>query len=496
MTQYILSIDQGTTSSRAMIFDQVGEVVSRHQIEFKQYFPQDGWVEHDPEEIWQATLQCCQKALAHAKLQGKDIAALGISNQRESTLLWDKQSGEPVYPSIVWQDRRTADFCEQLTQKKSTSEKITRKTGLVIDPYFSASKINWLLNNVSGVREKALNNKLAFGTIDSFLLWRLTGGKVHATDATNASRTMLFNIHEQQWDEALLSLFNIPKQILPKVMDSAAAFGVVDKPLLGHEIPITGIAGDQQAAAVGQACIKPGMIKSTYGTGCFVLLNTGNQAIRSKSRLLTTVAYRINGQVTYALEGSNFNAGTAIKWLRDSLGVIQKAQDTEAMASGIADNGGVYFVPAFTGLGAPHWDPKARGAIMGLTRDSQVEHVVRAALEAVCYQTRDLLEAMMVDYREEIQTLRVDGGMVANNWLMQFLADIIGSTVERIQTIETSAKGAAFLAGLGAGIYQSLADIENYWKLDRDFKPTMPETRREKFYSGWKKAVACVRSKA
>ncbi len=492
MGPFLLAIDQGTTSTRAMIFNREGKCLCEHHLEVTPHFPHDAWVEQDPEEIWKTTVTCCRKAITNASLRPADILAIGISNQRETTLLWDKKTGKPIYRAIVWQDRRTADYCQKLAAQPGLAEKITQKTGLLLDPYFSATKIKWLLDNIEGAREKADRGELAFGTVDSYLLWQLTGGKQHATDATNASRTLLFNIHTQEWDDELLDLFGIPRSLLPKVFDNCAPFGVTTPDVLGYEIPITAMIGDQQAATVGQACFKPGMVKSTYGTGCFVLMNTGDKPVASKNRLLTTTAYRINGKVTYGLEGSIFIAGAAVKWLRDTIHLIKTVQETERMASVIPDNGDVYFVPAFTGLGAPHWDPYARGALLGLTRDTQVEHIVRAALEAVCYQTRDLLQAMTNDGAGAIQTLRVDGGMSANPWLLQFLSDMLQTEVDRPKYIETSALGAAYLAGLGMGIYDSLDEISQLWQLDQQYTPHMENQDREKFYRGWQKAVLRV----
>lgn len=493
MTQFILAIDQGTTSTRALIFSKETLLRAKYQIEFKQFFPHDGWVEHNPEEIWQSCVACCQQALTNASLTAKDIAAIGISNQRETTLIWDKQSGQAIYPAIVWQDRRTADFCQQLKNAADVSAKITHKTGLLLDPYFSATKIAWILDHVPDARDRAEKGELAFGTIDTFLLWRLTQGKSHFSDATNASRTLLFNIHTQKWDEELLQLFRIPKKLLPEVLDCNATFGTTDPILFGHAIPITGIAGDQQAATIGQACFKPGMIKSTYGTGCFVVVNTGEKAIQSHNRLITTIAYRINNKVIYGLEGSIFIAGAAVKWLRDMLHLITKASDTENIAASIDSNDGVYLVPAFTGLGAPYWDPKARGALFGLTRDTGIAHIVRAALEAACYQTRDLLQSIQNDYQEDLATLRVDGGMAANNWLLQFLADMLQLQVERPKVIETGALGAAYLAGLGVGWYNSLEEISQLWALDQVFSPRMNVEKANSLYCGWQDAVNRIR---
>lgn len=495
MSTYLLAIDQGTTSSRVVIFSEKGRPISQHQLEFKQYYPANGWVEHDPEEIWQSVLTCIEEALKKASITIKEISTIGISNQRETTLLWDRKTNKPVYPAIVWQDRRTADYCHELQQQEKTKSLITNKTGLLIDPYFSATKLHWLLNNVKEAKKLAEKGDLAFGTIDTFLIWRLTGGRSHVTDATNASRTMLFNIYEQEWDEELLTLFSIPLKILPEVKDSSDQFGVTDSTLLGEEIPINGVAGDQQAATIGQACFKPGMVKSTYGTGCFLLLNTGDEIVHSQNRLLSTVAYRINGKATYGIEGSIFVAGAAVQWLRDALHLIKKASDTESIALSVEDTGGVYLVPAFTGLGAPYWDAQARGALLGLTRNTKVEHIVRAALEAVCYQTRDLMQAMIQDYHGELATLRVDGGMVSNDWLLQFLSDILNVPVERPSYIETSVLGAAYLAGLGNNIYSSLQEISELWSLDQRFEPKMSEKNRDKLYQGWKKAIAKVVNK-
>ncbi|TDJ16507.1 MAG: glycerol kinase [Gammaproteobacteria bacterium] len=486
----ILAIDQGTTSSRAMVFDATGKAHATAQTEFAQHYPKDGWVEHDPEEIWSTTLDVCRQAIA--AVDGKAIAAIGITNQRETTIVWDRGTGKPVYRAIVWQDRRTAEHCDQL-RTAGHEDLVARRTGLLLDPYFSATKIAWILDHVDGARAKAERGDLAFGTVDCFLLWRLTGGRVHATDATNASRTMLFDIHSQSWDQELLDLFRVPRAILPRVRDCAAHFGETQAELLGRTIPVTGIAGDQQAAAVGQACFSPGMVKSTYGTGCFVLVNTGSQAVRSRNRLLTTVCYRLDGKVTYAIEGSIFIAGAAVQWLRDGLGLIQTASETEALASNLADNRGVYLVPAFTGLGAPYWDAHARGGLFGITRDTGVAEIVRATLESVCYQTRDLLQAVADDVGTRLTALRVDGGMVANDWLMQFLADIVDLRVERPVVTETTALGAAYLAGVQAGVFASLDDVTANWRRERSFEPAMNASERERLVAGWSKAVSRVR---
>jgi glycerol kinase len=488
----ILSIDQGTTSSRAIVFDATGKALATAQREFAQHYPRDGWVEHDPEEIWSTTLDVCRTATANADVDAKSIAAIGISNQRETTIVWDRGTGETVYPAIVWQDRRTAEHCDRL-RAAGHEELVARKTGLLLDPYFSATKLAWILDNVDGAREKAERGELAFGTVDCFLLWRLTGGREHATDATNASRTMLFDIHSQSWDDELLDLFRVPRGLLPEVRDCAAHFGETQAELLGRAIPVTGIAGDQQAAAVGQACFSPGMIKSTYGTGCFVLVNTGEQAVRSQNRLLTTVCYRLDGKVTYALEGSIFIAGAAVQWLRDGLGLIQSASETEALAASLADNRGVYLVPAFTGLGAPYWDAHARGGLFGISRDTGVAEIARATLESVCYQTRDLLQAIADDGATDLCALRVDGGMVANDWLMQFLCDIVDLRVERPVVTETTALGAAYLAGVQVGVFDSLEDVTANWQMDRGFESAMQSSERERLVSGWLKAVSRVR---
>ncbi|MFI8483098.1 glycerol kinase GlpK [Pseudomonas sp. NPDC078700] len=493
MSRFLLAIDQGTTSSRAIVFSAQGVPVARAQQEFKQYFPQDGWVEHDAEDLWQSTLEVCREALKQSALDINEVAAIGITNQRETTVVWDAQSGEPIHPAIVWQDRRTADYCAALKQA-GHEENVAAKTGLLIDPYFSATKLRWILEHVEGARGRAERGELRFGTVDSFLLWRLTGGQSHKTDATNASRTMMFNIHTQAWDAELLELFDIPANMLPEVMDCAADFGTCLPELLGAAIPVLGIAGDQQAALVGQACFKPGMVKSTYGTGCFMIQNTGDTPVASQNRLLTTVGYRLNGKVTYAVEGSIFVAGAAVQWLRDGVKLINHARDSEAMAEQTGDACGVYLVPAFTGLGAPYWDPKARGAIFGLSRDTGIKEIVTAGLQAVCYQTLDLLQAMRQDGAAAPSALRVDGGMVENNWLMQFLADILGVTVERPKVTETTALGVAYLAGLQAGVYPDLEAIAGHWHREQRFTPLMADSHRDALYTGWLDAVKRVRS--
>ncbi len=491
----ILSIDQGTTSTRAIVFDTAGSPIASAQRELRQIYPKPGWVEHDPEEIWDSTLLVCREVLEKAERKSRKVVAIGITNQRETTLIWDRKTGTPVANAIVWQDRRTTELCAHL-KAQGHEEYVTATTGLVLDPYFSATKINWILDNHPGVRERANRGELAFGTIDSFLLWRLTGGNVHATDATNAARTMLYDIHNNCWDQNLLQLFNVPAEILPKVKDSSANFGATTPNLFGRTIPITGLAGDQQAATVGQACFQPGMIKCTYGTGCFALLNTGPDAIPSTNRLLTTIAYRLDGKTTYALEGSIFAAGAAVQWLRDGLGVIDETSDTEKLARGIEDTGGLYVVPAFTGLGAPYWDPDARGAITGLTFQSGVPQIARATLEAVCYQTYDLLTSMTADGAAKSDTLRVDGGMIENDWLMQFLADILEIAVDRPKIGESTALGAAFLAGLHMSIYGSLEDIARKRQARDKFLPAMRAERRVALLTGWNSAVRQVATRS
>lgn len=483
----ILSIDQGTTSSRAIAFDLHANILTQAQEEFPQHYPAEGWVEHNPEDIWRTTLATAKQAFSEAQDKGFTVEAIGITNQRETTVVWDRHDGKPIYPAIVWQDRRTAEQCRALAGAGNADE-VTTKSGLLLDPYFSATKVSWILDEVAGARARANAGELAFGTIDSFLIHRLTGGARHATDATNASRTNLFNIHTQQWDPDLLDLFGVPASVLPEVLDSAAHFGETDPSLFGRAVPILGVAGDQQAAAIGQCCFAQGSIKSTYGTGCFVLLNTGSQVLRSRSRLLSTVCYRLNGKPTYALEGSIFIAGAAVQWLRDELQLISHAADSEALAKQLKSNGGVYLVPAFTGLGAPHWDPEARGAIVGLTRGSGRAELARAALESVVYQTHDLLDAMAQDGVEPRQ-LRVDGGMVANDWMVQFLADVLNLPVDRPRVLETTAVGAAYLAGLQAGLYSSTEDVESNWQRDRRFEAAMAPALRAELLSGWGDAV-------
>ena len=489
MAKFILAIDQGTTSSRAMLFDEHQAVVAVEQQEFEQHFPQSGWVEHDPEDIWNTTLATCRGALARGGVLPEAIAAVGITNQRETTLIWHRDTGAPIHRAIVWQDRRTAEACAAL--KEAGHEPfVTERTGLLLDPYFSGSKIAWQLDHVDGAREAAEAGRLAFGTVDTFLLWRLTGGRVHATDATNASRTLFYDIHQGCWNPDLLDLFRIPASLLPEVMDSAADFGSTEPDLFGAPLPIAGIAGDQQAATVGQACFQPGMMKSTYGTGCFAVLNTGSEAVRSSNRLLTTIAYQLDGKPTYALEGSIFIAGAAVQWLRDGLGIIEHVGQSGDLAARADPSQDIYLVPAFVGLGAPHWDAEARGAVFGLTRGTGPAEMARAALESVCYQTRDLLEAMRGDWAGAGDTvLRVDGGMVASDWTMQCLADVLGAPVDRPRVLETTALGAAYLAGMHVGFYPGLDEFSSTWALERRFTPAMEAGERERKIAGWKDAV-------
>lgn len=492
MPNHLIAIDQGTTSTRAIVFDADLKPRATAQRELKQIYPKPGWVEHDPEEIWQATVATVREAMAAAHLTAKYVAGIGITNQRETSVIWDRATDKPIHNAIVWQDRRTADDCDSLRAAGHESE-IAAKSGLLLDPYFSASKIAWLLDNVDGARAKAQAGALAFGTIDSFLLWRLTGGKVHATDATNAARTMLLDIGTGQWDDGLCKIFNVPPVLLPQVKDSSGEFGVTAPDLFGGPIRILGIAGDQQAATVGQSCFKPGMMKSTYGTGCFVLLNTGPERVASRNRLLTTIAYQLDGKRTYALEGAIFIAGAAVQWLRDGLKIIAKSSEVGVLAAHADPAEDVYLVPAFVGLGAPYWDPQARGAIFGLTRNSGAPEIARAALDAVGYQTRDLMEAMHADWpaSASAQTiLRVDGGMTASDACMQFLADILASPVDRPVVMETTALGAAYLAGRAAGLCPDLDGFAAQWRLDRRFEPAMEPALRARKYSGWKDAVS------
>ncbi|MBI1209497.1 MAG: glycerol kinase GlpK [Azospirillum sp.] len=489
---HVLAIDQGTTSTRAIVFDHRGLPVAAAQQELPQLYPDDGWVEHDAEGIWRDTQAVSRAALAMARLTAAEIAAIGITNQRETTVLWDRQTGVPLANAIVWQDRRTAEACRRL-RDSGVEPWVQERTGLLLDPYFSATKLAWQLEHVPGARARAERGELCFGTIDSFLLYRLTGGAVHATDATNASRTLLFNIVTQQWDAELLRLFGIPEAVLPQVQDCSGLFGTAQASFLGAPVPITGIAGDQQAATIGQACFTPGMIKSTYGTGCFALLNIGDRPVISRNRLLTTTAYRLNGKPTYAVEGAIFVAGAAVKWLRDQLRLIPDAAATATLAAEAPDDHGCYLVPAFTGLGAPYWDPDARAALVGLTLDCGVPAIARATLESMGYQTRDLIEAMLADGAARPQALRIDGGMAANDWMLQFLADILAIPVERPVVTETTALGAAILAGLAVGVYPSLEAVSAGWHCERRFEPAMDEARRAKLYQGWQRAVARVR---
>ncbi len=490
MTDFILSIDQGTTSSRTILFNTEGATVGSAQIEIQQRFPDNGWVEHDPEEIWSSVLTTATAAIAKSNVNVEDIKSIGITNQRETTVVWNRMTGVPIYSAIVWQDRRTTEYCESL-KNEGLEEFIASKTGLLIDPYFSATKIKWLLDNVDGAREKAEAGHLAFGTIDTYLLWKLTNGNSHKTDATNASRTMLYNIHELKWDKELLDLFGIPEKMLPQVMNSSDSFGHTHESIFGCEIPIGGIAGDQQAALFGQACFSKGMAKSTYGTGCFMMLNTGDTALRSSNRLLTTIAYQLDGKPTYAIEGSIFVAGATIQWLRDGLKLIDKAADAEPLAEDTSLEHGVYMVPAFTGLGAPYWDPNARGAIFGLTRDTGIKEIVTAGLQSVCYQSKDLQKAMEKDgVRPNV--LRVDGGMVENNWAMQFLADILGASVDRPAVTETTALGAAYLAGLHVGVFNSLSELSEKWQVENRFYPEMSKDKRDYLYDGWVESIKRV----
>ena len=497
MRKYILAIDQGTTSTRAIVFDANQNVVGVGQQEFRQYFPKSGWVEHDAEEIWKTVVATCKKALRKAKIKPAQIAAIGITNQRETTVLWDKKTGKPVHKAIVWQDRRTADTCSKL--KAAGHERaVKRKTGLLLDPYFSGTKIAWILDNVRGVRTKAKSGQIAFGTIDSFLIWRLTGGKQHVTDATNASRSMIYNINTNKWDNALLEMLDIPASVLPEVLDCSDDFGTTEKSVLGAEIPILGVAGDQQAATIGNACFEAGMVKSTYGTGCFALMNTGTDRVNSKNRLLTTIAYRLNGKTTYALEGSIFMAGATVQWLRDELGFMKSAKESGDMAAKADPDQDVYLVPAFVGLGAPHWDANARGAMFGLTRATGPNEFAKATLEAVCYQTHDLISAMQKDWKsasDKKTVLRVDGGMVESDWTMQCLADILDAPVDRPVLLETTVLGAAWLAASRAGLWPDMKGFSKTWQKDRRFKPKMKGQVRQKKLDGWADAVSRTLSK-
>lgn len=492
MSRFILSIDQGTTSSRAILFTEEGHVHAIAQQEFTQHFPKDGWVEHDPKDIWTSVLSTCKQVIEENNISAQDICAIGITNQRETTIVWDKTTGEVIYNAIVWQDRRTTEFCQSIASER-TETLINEKTGLLLDSYFSATKIRWILEHIPYAKEKAQNGELAFGTVDTFLLWHLTGGKEHRTDATNASRTMLFNIHQQCWDEELLELFSIPKEMLPEVMDSSDQFGMTEVSIFGQEIPVLGVAGDQQAALIGQACFKKGMAKSTYGTGCFIMLNTGDTVLISKNKLLSTVAYRLNGKPTYAIEGSIFMAGATLQWIRDGLEIIKHAHESEAIAEQAPYDHGVFLVPAFTGLGAPYWDANARGAILGLTRDSGIKEIVSAALQSVGYQSKDLLNAMASDGLTP-KVLRVDGGMVQNDWTLNFLASITGVDVQRPEITETTALGVAYLAGLAAGVFESTEQLEQMWNCEKTFKPSIEQEHKNNLYNQWLSAVRKVRS--
>ena len=487
MKKFIISIDAGTTSNRSILFDLKGKPVFSSQKEFTQYFPKSGWVEHNPEEIWRTTLKTLKDVIQKAKKLRGDVLSIGITNQRETTVLWDKKTGKTVYKAIVWQDRRTEDYCKKL-RKQNKDTTIFNKTGLLIDPYFSGTKIKWILDNVPKAKELARKKQLLFGTIDTFLIWRLTRGKVHATDATNASRTMIYNIVNNKWDDNILRLLKIDKSLLPVVKDCSDDYGSTHSSVTGKPIPITGVVGDQQAATIGQCCFEPGSIKSTYGTGAFVLLNTGNKIIYSKNRLLTTIAYRINGKTTYALEGSIFIAGAGVQWLRDKVKFIKKASDTEKIIKSLKSNNGIYLVPAFTGLGAPYWAVNARGILSGLTRDTGPKEIVRATVESVAYQTHDLFEAMKNDGLKP-KIIKVDGGMVKNNWFSQFLADVVDIKVLRPKVDETTALGAAFMAGLQIGVYKSLNDISKNWQADKSFKPKIKNPDRKILIDGWDKAI-------
>lgn len=488
MSRYVLALDQGTTSSRAIVFDRSGKAVSTAQQEFPQIFPGPGHVEHDPEAIWSSQLQTAKAALARAEITAADLAAIGITNQRETTVLWEKATGKPVANAIVWQSRVTAPICDRL-KADGHEPTFRRKTGLVVDPYFSGTKVKHLLDSHDGLRARAARGEILFGTVDSFLIWRLTGGRVHVTDVTNASRTLLFNIHTLDWDDELLALLDVPRAMLPEVRSSSEVYGQTDPELLGSAVPIAGVAGDQQAALFGQACFEPGAAKNTYGTGCFMLLNTGSTPVPSEKGLLTTIAWKIGDRTTYALEGAVFVAGAAVQWLRDGLKAIEASADVERLMAEVPDTDGVYLVPAFVGLGAPYWDPRARGVIVGLTRNTSMAHIARAAVDAMAYQTRDVLEVMQVESKLPLTTLKVDGGASANALMLQFQADLLNVTVRRPVVAETTALGAAYLAGLAVGYWDGLEDVTRNWALDREFRPAMDGATRERLYAGWKKAV-------
>jgi glycerol kinase len=493
MSKYILSLDQGTTSSRAIVFNKKGDIVSLAQKEFTQFFPQPGWVEHDANEIWSTQLGVATEAILKAGLTVHDIAGIGITNQRETAVVWDRKTSQPVFNAIVWQDRRTAVFCDELI-KDGSSKMISEKTGLVTDAYFSATKVKWILDHVPGARAKANKGELCFGTIDSWLLWKLTNGKVHATDISNASRTLLFNIHTRLWDDDLLKLFTIPASMLPQVKSNSEVYGYTQHLLTAADLPVSGMAGDQQSALFGQMCIRPGMVKNTYGTGCFMLMNTGNEPVVSKNNLVTTIAWQIGNDVQYALEGSVFIAGAVVQWLRDGLKLIQKSSDVEALAKLVQDNGGVYMVPAFTGLGAPHWNQHARGIIVGLTRGTTDAHLARAAVESIAYQTMDVLLAMEADAGLQIKELRVDGGATANDYLMQFQSNILQTTVIRPSITETTALGAAYLSGLAVGYWDSIDEIEKYWQPQKTFQPSLADNDLLIIKKGWDKAVKAAKA--
>lgn len=487
--QYVLSIDQGTTSSRAILFNKQGEPVAMEQKEFQQYFPHSGWVEHDANDIWASVLAVITGVLEKSEVSPREIAAIGITNQRETTVVWDKKTGKPIYRAIVWQSRQTVDICEEL-KMAGWEETVKQKTGLLIDPYFSGTKVKWMLDHVDGAREKAEKGELLFGTIDTWLIWKFSGGEAHVTDYSNASRTMMYNIHTLEWDDELLRMLNIPKAMLPEVKSSSEIYAyTLDYHFLGERVPIAGVAGDQQAALFGQACFEKGMIKNTYGTGCFLLMNTGETPVPSKHGLITTIAWGLDGKVEYALEGSVFVAGSAVQWLRDALRMIEQSPDSEMYANRVENTGGVYVVPAFVGLGAPYWDSEARGAVFGLTRATEKEHFIRAVLESLAYQTKDVLEAMQEEAKIPIHTMRVDGGAVENNFLMQFQSDMIAAPVERSMVQETTALGAAYLAGLAVRFWESKEEITSQWKRERTFQPQMDAEVRNKYYDGWKKAV-------
>ena len=487
--KYVLAIDQGTTSSRSILFDHEGTICSVAQKEFTQYFPKPGWVEHNPQEIWSSQASTIAQVITNVGAESKDIVAIGITNQRETTIVWDAETGQPIHNAIVWQDRRTADYCK-LLESQGLTDKIREKTGLILDAYFSGTKVRWLLENVPGAREKAEAGKLRFGTIDTWLIWNMTHGEKHVTDVSNASRTLLYNIHTLQWDDEMLQLLGIPRSMLPEVKSSSEVYGYTHMPIFSLDVPIAGIAGDQQAALFGQMCTEPGAIKNTYGTGCFLLMNTGDKAVLSKNNLLTTIAWKIGDQVSYALEGSVFVAGSVIKWMRDEMHMFRTSKDIDRLAESAEDNGGVYFVPALTGLGAPYWDPYAKGTITGITRGTKLEHVARAALEGIAFETMDIVEAMRKDAGVTLGDLKVDGGVSNSNITMQFQADILGTNVVRPTCVETTAKGAAYLAGLAVGFWSSIEEIKAQWAIDKEFKPTMPEEKVKAAKDGWADALS------